>query len=47
MNSVLKHDFAELAATASCFGIAANKEFILISAYGEGKNPELVMYKKR
>lgn len=30
-----------------CFGIAANKEFILISAYEEGKNPELVMYKKR
>lgn len=30
-----------------CFGIAANKEFILISAYEEGKKPELVMYKKR
>lgn len=30
-----------------CFGIAANKEFILISTYEEGKNPELVMYKKR
>ncbi len=31
-----------------CFGIAANKAFILISAYGEnGKNPEVVIYKKR
>ena len=31
-----------------CFGIAANMEFILISTYEEnGKNPELVMYKKR
>ena len=31
-----------------CFGIAANMEFILISTYEEnGKNPELVVYKKR
>lgn len=31
-----------------CFGIAANMEFILISTYEEnGKNPELVIYKKR
>ena len=31
-----------------CFGVLANMEFILISAYGEnGKNPELLLYKKR
>ena len=31
-----------------CFGIAANMDFILISTYEEnGKNPELVVYKKR
>lgn len=31
-----------------CFGIAANMDFILISAYEEkGENPELVIYKKR
>jgi len=31
-----------------CFGIAANMEFILVCTYEEnGKNPELVMYKKR
>ena len=31
-----------------CFGIAANMDFILICTYEEnGKNPELVLYKKR
>jgi len=31
-----------------CFGIAANMDFILISTYEEnGKNPELIVYKKR
>ena len=31
-----------------CFGIAANMEFIMVSTYEEnGKNPELVIYKKR
>lgn len=31
-----------------CFGIAANMDFILICTYeAEGKNPELVVYKKR
>ncbi|MBQ7740914.1 MAG: helix-turn-helix domain-containing protein [Eubacterium sp.] len=31
-----------------CFGIIANMDFILICTYeAEGKNPELVMYKKR
>lgn len=31
-----------------CFGIAANMDFILICTYEEnGKNPELVIYKKR
>ena len=31
-----------------CFGILANMEFIMISAYeAEGKNPELILYKKR
>ena len=31
-----------------CFGILANMDFILICTYEEdGKNPELVMYKKR
>ena len=31
-----------------CFGIAANREFILVSTYEEnGQNPELVVYKKR
>ncbi len=31
-----------------CFGIAANMDFILISTYEEnGKNPELIIYKKR
>ena len=31
-----------------CFGIAANMDFILICSYGEdGKNPELLVYKKR
>ena len=30
------------------FGIAANMDFILVSTYEEnGKNPELVLYKKR
>lgn len=31
-----------------CFGIIANMEFIMISTYeAEGKNPELILYKKR
>lgn len=31
-----------------CFGVLANMDFILISTYGpEGRNPELVLYKKR
>lgn len=31
-----------------CFGIAANREFILIGTYEEnGENPEIVIYKKR
>lgn len=31
-----------------CFGVIANKEFILVSTYEEnGSNPELIMYKKR
>lgn len=31
-----------------CFGIAANMDFIIISTYEEnGKNPELIIYKKR
>lgn len=31
-----------------CFGILANMEFIMISTYEtEGKNPELILYKKR
>lgn len=31
-----------------CFGIAANMDFILICTYeAEGKNPDLVVYKKR
>lgn len=31
-----------------CFGIAANMEFLLVCTYEEnGKNPELVFYKKR
>ena len=31
-----------------CIGIAANMEFLLISSYeADGKNPELVVYKKR
>lgn len=31
-----------------CFGIVGNMDFILISTYEEnGKNPELLLYKKR
>ena len=31
-----------------CFGVIANMDFILVSTYeAEGKNPELVIYKKR
>ncbi len=31
-----------------CFGVLANMDFILICTYGcEGKDPELVLYKKR
>ena len=31
-----------------CFGVLANMDFILVSTYEhEGKNPELVLYKKR
>lgn len=31
-----------------CFGVLANMDFILIGTYGpEGRNPELVLYKKR
>ncbi|MBQ8537137.1 MAG: helix-turn-helix domain-containing protein [Clostridia bacterium] len=31
-----------------CFGIAANMDFLLVCTYeAEGKNPELVLYKKR
>ena len=31
-----------------CFGILANMEFILICTYeADGKNPELILYKKR
>ncbi len=31
-----------------CFGVLANMDFILVSTYeAEGKNPELILYKKR
>ena len=31
-----------------CFGVLANKDFIMVSTYGEeGADPELVLYKKR
>ena len=31
-----------------CFGVLANMDFILVSTYeAEGKNPELVLFKKR
>ena len=31
-----------------CFGILANKEFLLVSTYGnDGEAPELIVYKKR
>lgn len=31
-----------------CFGVLANMDFIMVSTYeAEGKNPELVLYKKR
>ena len=31
-----------------CFGIIANMDFLLVSTYeANGKNPELVLYKKR
>ena len=31
-----------------CFGVLANMDFIMICTYGrDGKNPELVLYKKR
>ena len=31
-----------------CFGIVANMDFILICTYEvDGKNPELILYKKR
>ena len=31
-----------------CFGVVANMEFIMVCTYeAEGKNPELVIYKKR
>ncbi len=34
--------------TERCFGVLANMDFILICTYeAEGKNPELVVYKKR
>ena len=33
---------------STCFGIAANMEFILVCSYEEnGENPELIVYKKR
>ena len=35
-------------ADGRCFGVLANAEFILVSTYGEeGKDPELLLYKKR
>ncbi len=31
-----------------CFGVLANMDFIMICTYeAEGKNPELILYKKR
>ena len=31
-----------------CFGVLANKDFIMVSTYGEeGADPELILYKKR
>jgi len=31
-----------------CFGVIGNADFLLVSRYGEGgKNPELILYKKR
>lgn len=34
--------------TKKCFGIVANMDFILVSQYEEdGKNPEIIIYKKR
>ena len=38
----------ELEGLDRCIGIAANMEFLLISSYeADGKNPELLVYKKR
>ena len=41
-------DAAKLFGGDRCFGIAANMDFILVCTYEEdGKDPELVLYKKR
>lgn len=33
---------------STCFGVAANMDFILVCSYGEnGENPELIVYRKR
>ena len=36
------------AGSSRCFGVLADKEFLLVCTYEEGgKNPELLVYKKR
>ena len=44
----LGNQFESTTEAGRCFGILANRDFILISSYGaEGLDPELILYKKR
>ena len=48
LGTQLEAEFGEHTGSDRCFGVLANIDFILVSTYeAEGKNPELVLYKKR
>ena len=39
---------SQLEGESKCYGIVANRDFLLVCSYEEnGENPELVIYKKR
>ncbi len=48
LGTQLEPEFGEHTGTDRCFGVLANRDFILIATYGaQGADPQLVLYKKR
>ena len=48
LGNQLKSEFGDHAGPERCFGVLANMDFILVCTYeADGKDPELILYKKR